>query len=169
MKTDIVCDDEYEAQKLMSLIFIKEDKETYISGILNIIKNEIIISLKDKSAHSILLKDEENVEKFADSIQLVFDQEHDSVSTKMNKSTIEIIKDGNNKIIPDKNHNIKNLNTKNIIKKKPITIGQNILAAEALAIMNSKKITCLCVHDKKNKNKTIGILTIHNILNANIQ
>jgi hypothetical protein len=93
MKTDIACDDEYEAQKLMSLIFIKEDKETYISGILNIIKNEIIISLKDKSAHSILLKDEENVEKFADFIQSVFDQEHDLVSTKMNKSTIEIIKE----------------------------------------------------------------------------
>jgi hypothetical protein len=93
MKTDIVCDDEYEAQKLMSLIFIKEDKETYISGILNIIKNEIIISLKDKSAHSILLKDEKNVEKFADFIQSVFDQEHDLVSTKMNKSTIEIIKE----------------------------------------------------------------------------
>ena len=93
MKTDIVCDDEYEAQKLVSLIFIKEDKETYISGILNVIKNEIIISLKDKSAHSILLKDEENVEKFADFIQSVFDQEHDLVSTKMNKSTIEITKE----------------------------------------------------------------------------
>ena len=93
MKTSITCDDEYEAQKLMSLIFIKEDKETYTSGILNIIKNEIIISLKDKSAHSILLKDEENVEKFADFIQSVFDQEHDLVSTKMNKSTIEIIKE----------------------------------------------------------------------------
>ena len=39
MKTSITCDDEYEAQKLMSLIFIKEDKETYITGILNIIKN----------------------------------------------------------------------------------------------------------------------------------
>ena len=25
MKTNITCDDEYEAQKLMSLIFIKED------------------------------------------------------------------------------------------------------------------------------------------------
>ena len=93
MKTEIVCHDEYEAQKLMSLIFIKEDKDTYISGILNIIKNEIIISLKDKSAHSILLKDEENVEKFTDFIQSVFDQEHDLVSTKMNKSTIEIIKE----------------------------------------------------------------------------
>jgi len=93
MKTDIICDDEYEAQKLMSLIFIKEDKETFITGILNVIKNEIIISLKDKSAHSILLKDEENVEKFADFIQSVFDQEHDLVSTKMNKSIIEITKE----------------------------------------------------------------------------
>jgi hypothetical protein len=43
MKTSITCDDEYEAQKLMSLIFIKEDKETYITGILNIIKNEMVI------------------------------------------------------------------------------------------------------------------------------
>ena len=93
MKTNIICDDEYEAKKLMSLIFIKEDKETFITGILNVIKNEIIISLKDKSAHSILLKDEENVEKFADFIQSVFDQEHDLVSTKMNKSIIEITKE----------------------------------------------------------------------------
>ena len=90
---DIVCDDEYEAQKLMSLIFIKEDKETYITGIVNIIKNEMIISLKDKSAHSILLKDEENVEKFADFIQSVIDKEHNLVSTKMIKSVIEITKE----------------------------------------------------------------------------
>ena len=34
-----------------------------------------------------------DVEKFADFIQSVFDQEHDLVSTKMNKSTIEIIKE----------------------------------------------------------------------------
>ena len=93
MKTGITCDDEYEAQKLMSLIFIKEDKETYITGILNIIKNEMIISLKDKSAHSILLKDEENVEKFADFIQSVIDKEHNLISTKMIKSVIEITKE----------------------------------------------------------------------------
>ena len=74
-------------------IFIKEDKETYVTGILNIIKNEMIISLKDKSAHSVLLKDEENVEKFADFIQSVIDKEHNLVSTKMIKSIIEIIKE----------------------------------------------------------------------------
>ncbi|MBA4438356.1 MAG: hypothetical protein HPQ69_00940 [Marine Group I thaumarchaeote] len=93
MKINITCDDEYEAQKLMSLIFIKEDKETYITGILNVIKNEMIIALKDKSAHSVLLKDEENVEKFADFIQSVIDQEHNLVNTKMIKSVIEITKE----------------------------------------------------------------------------
>ena len=46
-----------------------------------------------RDSHSILLKDEENVEKFADFIQSVFDQEHDLVSTKMNKSIIEITKE----------------------------------------------------------------------------
>ena len=93
MKVNIPCDDKYEAQKLMSLIFIKEDKETYITGIVNVIKNEMIISLKDKSAHSILLKDEENVEKFADFIQSVIDKEHNLISTKMIKSVIEITKE----------------------------------------------------------------------------
>ena len=47
MKTSITCDDEYEAQKLMSLIFIKEDKDTYITGILNIIKNEMELVLQN--------------------------------------------------------------------------------------------------------------------------
>ena len=82
MKVSITCDDEYEAQKLMSLIFIKEEKQTYITSILNIIQNEVVISLKDRSAHSIVLKDEENVEKFADFIQSVIDKEHNLVSTK---------------------------------------------------------------------------------------
>ena len=93
MKISITCDDEYEAQKLMSLIFIKEDKETYVTGILNIIKNEMVISLKDKSAHSILLKDEESVEKFADFIQSVIDKEHNLISTKKIESIIEITKE----------------------------------------------------------------------------
>ena len=93
MKVSITCDDEYEDQKLMSLIFIKEEKQTYITSILNIIQNEVVISLKDRSAHSIVLKDEENVEKFADFIQSVIDKEHNLVSTKKIKSIIEIIKE----------------------------------------------------------------------------
>ena len=52
--------------------------------------------------------------------------------------------------------------------KNPISINKDELAAKALSLMNSKKITSLCVHEKNDKAKTIGILHIHNILKTNI-
>ena len=93
MKINIACDDKYEAQKLASLIFIKDGKETFITGILNVVENELVISLKDKSAHSILLKDEETVEKFADFIQSVIDKEHKLISTKILEHVVELVKE----------------------------------------------------------------------------
>ena len=54
------------------------------------------------------------------------------------------------------------------MSKNPASIDKDVLAVKALSIMNEKKITSLCVYKNKNKNKTIGILHIHNILNANI-
>ena len=92
MKISITCDDKYEAQKLASLIFIHDGQETYITSILNVVKNELVISLKDKSAHSILLKDEANVEKFADFIQSVVENEQEIVSTKVLDDVVEIEK-----------------------------------------------------------------------------
>ena len=46
--------------------------------------------------------------------------------------------------------------------------SEDTLEAQALSIMNTNKITCLCVHKGNKKNKTIGIIHIHNILKANI-
>ena len=57
---------------------------------------------------------------------------------------------------------------KNIMTKNPISVEKNDLAAKALAIMNNKKITSLCVYNKGKKRKTIGVLHIHNILQSNI-
>ena len=54
------------------------------------------------------------------------------------------------------------------MKKNPVSVDKNTLAAQALSIMNAKKITSLCVHKENQKNKTIGIIHIHNILKANI-
>ena len=54
------------------------------------------------------------------------------------------------------------------MKKKPISVDKNMLAAHALSLMNTKKITSLCVHNNKSKNSTIGFIHIHDILNANI-
>ena len=50
----------------------------------------------------------------------------------------------------------------------PIGIDEDILVEKALSIMNTKKITSLCVNSKKSKKKTIGILHIHNILQSDI-
>ena len=57
---------------------------------------------------------------------------------------------------------------KEIMTKNPIGIDKNELAAKALSVMNNKKITSLCVYNKKDKFKTIGVLHIHNILQSNI-
>jgi arabinose-5-phosphate isomerase len=84
--------------------------------------------------------------------------------------TIGVVTDGDLKRTIQKNKDIKILTVRNVMTKNPISIDKNELAAKALYLMNSKKkITSLCVHEKKNKLKTIGILHIHNILEANIQ
>jgi len=93
MKTKIKCFDKYEAEKLASMIFIKDGKETFITEILNIIDNEIVVKLKDKSAHSILLKDNSQVESFADFIQSVFENKHKIVNTSIAEDEIEITKE----------------------------------------------------------------------------
>ena len=83
--------------------------------------------------------------------------------------TVGIITDGDIKRANSKYKNINGVRIKDIMSKNPISIEKNTLAVEALAIMNSKKITGLCVHNKTNYKKTIGFLHIHNILKANIQ
>ena len=85
------------------------------------------------------------------------------------KETVGIVTDGDIKRANNSYKSINNLKVKQIMSKKPVTVDKDILAVEALAIMNSKKITGLCVHNKSNLKKTVGFLHIHNILEANIQ
>lgn len=93
MKKRIFCEDKYEAQKLSSLIYTKEDRETFIAGILEVIDNEMVVSLKDKSAHSILLKDKAEAESFADFIQSVIEKNHRITNTVVIENTVEITKE----------------------------------------------------------------------------
>ena len=85
-----------------------------------------------------------------------------------NKKTIGIVTDGQIRRFSQKNIDIKNMKIREIMTKNPIGIDKNSLAAKALALMNSKKITSLCVYSEKKRNKTIGVLHIHNILQNNI-
>ena len=73
-----------------------------------------------------------------------------------------------NEIFNQINDNLQDLTVKKIMTSNPISVDQDILAEKALSIMNTKKITTLCVHNKKNTKKTIGIIHIHNILDGAI-
>jgi len=78
-----------------------------------------------------------------------------------------IITDGQIRRLSQINNDLQSLTVKKVMTLNPISIDKDSLAEKALSIMNSKKITCLCVHTKKNIHKTIGIIHIHNILESN--
>ena len=85
------------------------------------------------------------------------------------KKTNGIITDGQIRRVSEKKGNLNNLKVKNVMTKNPISVDKDVLAVKALSLMNSKRITSLCVHNNKIKNKTVGIIHIHNILENNIQ
>ena len=89
----VFCQDKYEAQKLASLIFIKEEKETYLTEILDVIENEVILSVKDKSAHSVVFKDNNQVSIFTDFVQSVLEKRQKIIDTVIVKNALEIIKE----------------------------------------------------------------------------
>ena len=90
------------------------------------------------------------------------------ILVKKRNITTGILTDGDLKRLNRKYKNFQKLKLKKLMKKNPVSVDKNTLAAKALSIMNTKKITSLCVHKGKQKNKTIGIIHIHNILEANI-
>ncbi len=67
--------------------------ETYITEILNVIENEIIVSVKDKSAHSVILKDNNQVINFADFIQSVLEKKHRIIDVTGLENIVEIKKE----------------------------------------------------------------------------
>ena len=84
------------------------------------------------------------------------------------KQTTGIITDGQIRRFNQKNPNLLTTKVSKVMTKNPISVEKNDLAARALSVMNNRKITSLCVFDKKNKNKTIGVLHVHTILQSNI-
>ena len=83
-------------------------------------------------------------------------------------NTSGIITDGDIKRIAEKYNNFDNLKLKNVMKKNPISVDIDTLAASALSLMNTKKITSLCVHRNKKIKKTLGLIHMHDILRSNI-
>ena len=89
----ILCQDKYEAQKLANLIFVNDTKETYVTEILNVVENEVVLSIKDKSAHSVILMDNDQVLLFTDFIQSVIEKKQKIVQTEIAENSVKIVKE----------------------------------------------------------------------------
>ena len=76
-----------------------------------------------------------------------------------------VFTDGDLKRLMQKKKLIDNLKIKKFITKNPYIVEENTLASDILKQMNIRKITNVCVYNKKNKKKTIGVIHIHNLLN----
>ena len=84
-------------------------------------------------------------------------------------NTTGIVTDGTIRRASQKNKDLHNISVKKIMTRNPIFVDKEMLAVKAISLMNSKKITSLCINSKKNKNKTIGVIHIHSILDANVR
>ncbi len=111
----------------------------------------------------------ENV-NMKEALKVITQKNLGTLIVKNNKgNTSGIITDGTIRRASEKNTNLQKLTVKKIMTKNPISVNQDILCEKALEIMNTNKITSLCVHKKDNKSRTIGIVHVHTILDAKIQ
>jgi len=60
---------------------------------LNVIEKEIILSVKDKSAHSVVFKDNNQVSIFTDFIQSVLEKKQKIKDVIIMENTLKIIKE----------------------------------------------------------------------------
>ena len=145
--------------------FTKFDfKKIHPSGSLSI-KLKTVSDIMIKGNKLPIVKDTTSMRK---ALKIINDKKLGVLIIKnKNGITTGIITDGDLKRIAQKYNNFKNLRITKIMKKNPISIKHDVLAAKALSIMNTKKITSLCVYKEKIK-KTIGLVHMHDILKSNI-
>ena len=67
------------------------------------------------------------------------------IARSSKNKTTGIITDGQIRRISEKSTDLKNLKVKDVMTKNPISVDTDVLAAKALSLMNSKRITSLCV------------------------
>ena len=79
--------------------------------------------------------------------------------------TTGIITDGDLKRLIRKYNKIDNLVIKKHMSKNPYCVEENMLASDILTQMNKRKITNVCVFNRKNRKKTIGVVHIHDVIN----
>ncbi len=77
-----------------------------------------------------------------------------------------VFTDGDLRRALDKGHDVHRMEIESIMSHNPTTVPQNAMAAEALTIMESRKITSLVVTSEQNQ--AIGVIHMHDLLRAGL-
>lgn len=67
--TRFECLDSYEAEKLGSMLLPDKDSVHFVIEVIKIVDNEVVLMLKDKSCHSVLMKDNINAVKLREFVR----------------------------------------------------------------------------------------------------
>lgn len=67
--TKFECLDSYETEKLGSMLLPDKDSVHFVVEVIKIIDNEIVLMLKDKSCHAVLMKDNINAVKLREFVR----------------------------------------------------------------------------------------------------
>ena len=71
--TKFECLDSYETEKLGSMLLPDKDTVHFVIEVIKIVDNEIVLMLKDKSCHAVLMKDNTNAVKLKEFVgELIF-------------------------------------------------------------------------------------------------
>ena len=71
--TRFECLDSYETEKLGSMLLPDKDSVHFVIEVIKIVDNEIVLMLKDKSCHAVLMKDNINAVKLREFVrELIF-------------------------------------------------------------------------------------------------
>ncbi len=77
-----------------------------------------------------------------------------------------VFTDGDLRRAVDKGHDLRQVTIENIMTRNPTSVQSNALAAEALTVMENRKITALVVVDEQNH--AVGVIHMHDLLRAGL-
>jgi hypothetical protein len=67
--TRFECLDSYEVEKLGSMLLPDKDSVHFVIEVIKIVDNEVVLMLKDKSCHAVLMKDNMNAVKLREFVR----------------------------------------------------------------------------------------------------
>jgi NADP-dependent 3-hydroxy acid dehydrogenase YdfG len=91
MKFLFDCDGRYEADKLAALVSVQKDGTVYVAGVSAVVGSEVVIKLKDKSSHAVLMKDRKNAERLEELLKDIAAGTVEVVSSDSDGAVTEIV------------------------------------------------------------------------------